>query len=114
MNVEELDRLLGDVFLVDPKNTEHFVFGIHDLTVLKVRDVLMEIGHIKQENLERQEYVATMGAGFCKSNIAYLATRIEENKLYVSVNAREGLINQHTRKGAINELRRKLKEYIEE
>ncbi|MBQ9488501.1 MAG: hypothetical protein IJU80_01055 [Lachnospiraceae bacterium] len=113
MKPSELDQLLIEIFQVNPKNTERHVFKVCNLKILKLRDVLVQIGHICQENLEKQEYVATMGAGFRKANIAYLAMRLEEDKLYISINAKEGFVNQHTCKGAIHELKKKLGEYVE-
>lgn len=113
MKSSELDQMLIDIFQVNPKNTKHHVFKVCNLKILKLRDVLVQIGHISQEDLEKQEYVATMGAGFLKSNIAYLAMRLEEDRLFISINAKEGFINQHTCKGAINELKRKLGDYVE-
>ena len=113
MKSSELDQMLIDIFQVNPKNTERHVFKVHNLKILKLRDVLVQIGRISQENLEKQEYVATMGAGFRMANIAYLAMRLEEDRLYISINAKEGIINQHTCKGAINELKKKLGKYVE-
>lgn len=113
MKTDELGRLLVDTFQVDPKNTEVHVFRIRGLKALKLRDTLMQMGRISLEGHDGQEYVASIGAGFFKSNTAYLALRIEGDRLYVAVNAREGLIDQRTCKGAINELKEKLGEFIE-
>ena len=113
MKPDDLEQMLIDTFEVNPKYTENHVFKVRDLKILQLRDALVQIGQIIRENLEHKEYVATIGAGFLKSNIAYLALRLENNKLYISINAKEGLINQHTCKGAINELKRKLGEFIE-
>ena len=113
MMSSELDQMLIDIFQVNPQNTERHVFKVRNLKILKLRDAIVQIGHVCQENLEKQEYVATMGAGFRKANTAYLAMRLEEDRLYISINAKEGFINQHTCKGAINELKKKLGEFVE-
>lgn len=113
MRVDELNQLLIDVFQVNPKQTRKYVFKVRNLKLMKLRDVLLQIGHITQENISARQYVVTMGAGFLKSNIAFLALGLDGDKLYVSVNAKEGLINQHTCEGAINELKKYLGGFIE-
>ncbi len=114
MKDDELDQVLIDTFNVNPKQTRRHVFRVRGLEFLKLRDVLLKMGHIVTENFDAQEYVATIGAGFLNSNTAYIAFKLEGNELYVSVSAKEGLISQHTCEGAVNELKNNLKEFIEE
>ena len=114
MNVGELDELLMNLFQISPKNIERYDFTVHNLSALKLRDILIRIGHICQENIDKHEYVATMGGGFLKLNVVFLALMIDEGKLHVSISAKEGLFSQHTCKGAIDELKRELAEFIEE
>ncbi len=111
--MEELERKLNDIFQLQPQNTEEHIFKVRDITIFKIRDILMKLGNIAQENLEDQEYFAAVNAGLLKSNVAYMACRLDGEKLYVVITAKEGLINQNTCKGALYELKRELNRYIE-
>ncbi len=82
------------------------------LSFRKIRDVLICIGTIHFEDLESQIYIASINAGIKKKNKACMVLEMVENVIYIAVYAKEGLIDQHTSEGAINEFSGKIKEYI--
>lgn len=87
---------------------------VSNMTLIRLRDVLTEIGKIYKEILDRQTYVAVISGGFFKKNHAVMSIELLDDELNIAVYADEGIINQHTCEGAINEFRRAIKEYIRE
>ena len=79
-----------------------------DVSMLKIRDTLLKIGTLIQENLEEEYYIGTIAAGIGNKNIAYIIIKKNKNNLDVCCYAREGLIKQHTARKAINKFEREL------
>ena len=108
--------LINDVLLqtfdISTDTIENYSFEISDLSFMKIRDVLMVLGKIYLEDKENQIYVATVKSGFFKKNNAYMALQLNENCLNISISAKEGLINQHTIEGALNEFKSKISKYL--
>ncbi len=79
-----------------------------DVSMLKIRDTLLKIGTLLQENLEEEYYIGTLAAGIGNKNTAYIIIKKNKNSLDVCCYAREGLIKQHTARKAINKFEREL------
>ena len=107
-----LNNVLIQTFDIPQCPIETYSFEVIDLPFLKIRDVLMVLGKIYLEDTEDQIYVATIKSGFFKKNNAYLALQLKENCLNISISAKEGLINQHTTEGALNEFKSKISKYL--
>lgn len=113
-NYIELNQILKNTAPVIEHKIINQNIKVMDLSVLKLRDILQRIGKIQKELLEDNVYVAIIPGGFFKKNYAVIAIKLCDNELLVSAYADEGLINQHTCEGAINELRRNIKQFIRE
>ena len=110
---EQLNKTLSEWFGITGKDIESRVYNVNGLKILKLRDILIETGQICHEDLDKNLYVATIGAGFLRKNIAYMALQLRGNNLVISVAAKEGMIKQKTLMGAFDELEKRLEKYIE-
>lgn len=81
---------------------------VTDVSMLKIRDTLLKIGTLLQENLEEEYYIGTIAAGIGNKNTAYIIIKKNKKSLGVCCYAREGLIKQHTARKAINKFEREL------
>ena len=112
MNFKELNEILTNEANVKKRKIKNTTINVTGLNFLKLRDVIMSIGKIYCEDLEKQVYVANIGGGISKKNPALMAFCLEDEQLQISMYAKEGLIKQHTCEGVINELKGLLQEYI--
>lgn len=78
---------------------------------MKLRDILIGIGKIYFEDLEKQVYVANIGGGIRNKNSVLTALCLEKEQLKISMYAREGIITQHSCEGVIDELKKLLQKY---
>lgn len=101
---ELLIRKLKENITVVEDNIEIKKYGAKGLTFLKLRDALITIGRIIEEDEEHKVYVAAIKAGLADMNTAYIAAGIEGDALELAVYAKEGLINQHTGDKAVEKL----------
>lgn len=84
------------------------------LTFIKLRDVLFKLGKIHKEILEDNIYIAVINGGLLKKNKAYVVLQLYEKELIIASYADEGILNQHTSGGVIDEITRNIGQYIEE
>lgn len=112
MDFKELNDILKNEADVKESKIKNTAINVHELQFLKLRDILIGIGKIYFEDLERQVYVANIGGGASKKNPVSMAICLGKEQLQISMYAKEGLINQHTCEGVINELKRLLQKYI--
>ena len=113
-NVQLLDELLINRVNAKEEKIIHNKYQVEGLAILKIRDILMIKGKIYLEDLENSIYLARINGGWRKRNPAYLAIRLVNNELCLSVYAREGIINQHTSEGVINDFKNTIEKYIKE
>lgn len=88
------------------------VWSVDGLTILHIRDYLMVRGEIAFEDINNQVYVAYIGGGFLKKNIAIAGFLLKEGELTLSIHSEERFINQHTNEGIISEIERAFWKYI--
>jgi len=81
---------------------------VKDMTILRLRDSLIGIGKILEEDLEANVYVLSVNAGAADMNSAVVAVHLEDDKLYFLGYAKEGLINQHTADKALEKIASKV------
>ena len=110
----ELNQILKNTAPVVEQKILNLSISVMDLSILKLRDILQRIGRIQKELLEDNTYVVVIPGGFFKKNYAVIAIKLCDNELLMAAYADEGLINQHTCEGTINELRRNIKQFIRE
>lgn len=112
MDYSKLNNVLLKTFDISEDTIENYSLEVNNLPFLKLRDILMKLGTIYLEDFENQIYVATIKGGFFKMNNAHTAIQLDENCLKLSISAKEGLLNQHTIEGAINELKNNIIKYL--
>lgn len=112
MNFKELNEILKNEADVKESKIKNTTINVNGLKFLKLRDIIIGIGKIYFEDLEKQVYVANIGGGISNKNPVLMALCLEKEQLQISMYAREGLINQHTCEGVINELKELLQKYI--
>ena len=112
--MSDLKKLLIETYRIDPKSIYDYHIVVIGLKFIKIRDYLIIKGKIYYEDLNNKIYVAIVYGGIGHKNPAYLAMQLIENKIIINISAKEGLINQHTIEGVINEFKAEFKDYIEE
>lgn len=81
------------------------------ISIAQIRDVLLSIGSIIEEDMGGNSYAVEIKAGVTNANVALVLITLDETTLYLSAYAREGLIKQHTAEKAIQKINRVLKKY---
>ena len=112
MRLSELNQLLAGTAIIQENKILNYTFSVKNLSFLKLRDILIELGKICYEDTEKQVYIVNINGGFFKKNPAMVALHLSKDMLSLAIHADEGIINQHTCEGVINELKNALKGYI--
>ena len=73
-----------------------------------LRDKLIALGQILEENFKYNYYILSIHAGFLNKNEAILLIRLKKNKIYIIGYAVEGLIKQNTVLDAIEKVIKKI------
>ena len=71
------------------------------LTFVQLKDSLSEVGHIMEEDIEKQIFVVLIMSGIANMNPAVVSVQLSEGILWFAGYAKEGLIKQHTAEKAI-------------
>ncbi|MBR4570098.1 MAG: hypothetical protein IKO19_05460 [Candidatus Riflebacteria bacterium] len=111
--MSDLKKFLKDTYDMEIQNIEQFQFKVHNLRFEKIRDYLIMHGNILSEDLNEKIYIAIVYGGIAHKNPAYLAIQLTEC-IIINISAKEGLFDQHTIEGVINEFKAEFKDYIEE
>ena len=74
------------------------------ITMLRIRDALLGLGRILEENEEEQYYLTTVNTGAG----AVLLAQISGDRVEIAAYAKEGMISQHSAKKAIEKVIQKL------
>lgn len=112
MDNNELLKKITEFIPVKKKGIEERTFNIRNITMSNLRDSLIGLGTILDEDCKLNSYVVNVGAGAANMNGAIVAVQIIDNSLYILAYAKEGIINQKTAKKAIDKTVDRLKEYI--
>lgn len=107
-----INDILSQKTDVDNKRIINKSYKVKGLSLIMVRDVLIKIGKIEYEDLNRNMYFALVPGGFFKKNTAYIVVELKDDILNLAVFSNEGLINQHTSEDAINEIEEGIRGYI--
>ena len=110
MNKLDLQALVKKFTDIDINTGKSINIDVSNISMLKLRDLLIGIGKIYYENLEEQVYVVKLYGGLFKKNPAFAALHLMDGILQIEVAAKEGLIDQRTCEGVINEIKRKVEE----
>lgn len=110
MEYKELNTILMEnIASVVEKKIQNLTISANELTFSQLRDILIIMGRVLLEDTKRHIYIVRANGGALKGNSAYLALHLDSGCLLIAAYAKEGIINQHTCEGVINEL----KKYIE-
>ncbi len=112
MDKEILIRKMTDFISVKDKGLEEKAADVADMTIMNLRDSLIGLGTILDEDFELNSYVVNVPAGFAGKNSAVVAVQLKNNKLYLLAYAKEGLINQHTALQAIDKVLARTEQYL--
>ena len=79
---------------------------IESISFVQLRDHLIGIGRILDEDFEKQIYTLNVMSGVANKNIATVAIKLCGEKIEFAGYAKEGLINQHTAERAVKVIQR--------
>lgn len=104
----ETDRILTEKVMMHSGGKENGMIFRHitekKLTFVQLRDSLLGLGRILEEDFENKIYVISIAAGVADRNAAVVAVRLSGDSLDFAGYAREGLIKQHTAEQAIEKV----------
>jgi hypothetical protein len=109
MNKELVDALKDNVEVKTDKLKEDEIDVTH-LSYLQLRDIIWKLGRVVLEQEEQNIYIAAIKAGSAGGNTAYLALKLNKDKLYIVGYAKEGLLNQRTYEKALVRLRKAIED----
>lgn len=89
--IDKLKELLHDDSLSPIKCKA----DVSSVNFLQLRDAILTIGDICEEDDENEIYIACIKSGLGKLGHTYIAVRIINATVYIVAYAKEGLINQH-------------------
>ena len=114
MSIKQLNDIMMSTFDIDVSKVCSYSFKVNGLTYKKLRDCLYILGKIVYESEKEQIYLTNIKGGFFHLNIVIAGFQLTNTTLYISLYAREGIIEQHTNEGVINEIRKQFKDVIKE
>lgn len=94
-----------------PKNKDKVFQKIIDankITFTNLRDRLLGMGTILEENFEETYYIIQVASGLLNKNSAIVAVKWHSEEISFYGYAQEGLINQHTAEKAVEKLIEKI------
>lgn len=109
MNLAAVEKL-NTYMKVREKNLHIQEIKTKAITFSKIRDLLIGMGTILEEDTENQIYVILIKAGFFNLNSAFVAVQRSKDKIILAGCAKEGLIHQHTAEKAEAKIRKKMEE----
>ncbi len=106
----------GSLYGVTKTSIKQATFGkiefqeeLHTLRV--IRDVLIEVGDILEEDLDSGCYIATVKAGVGSANTAIVVALVDGQVSFFGACAKEGLIKQSTAKKALEKIKKAVLKY---
>lgn len=100
---------LNEYIQVKEKDIVEKKLSVEDRTFIQVRDRLLGMGKILEEDFEKKVYIIAVMAGVANMNTAFVGVQLKNNELILVGYAKEGLIKQHTAEKAIAKLEEVLK-----
>lgn len=101
MEREDIIAKMKEYILVKEKRVVEKRITIATLSFTNVRDKLIGLGKILEENFEDAYYIVSVPAGIANKNSAIVFVKWNKESLILYAYAKEGLINQHTADGAM-------------
>lgn len=85
------------------------IIDTNKITFLNLRDRLLGMGTILEENFEETFYIIQVASGLLNKNNAIVVVKWNSEEISFYGYAQEGLINQHTAEKAIEKLIEKIR-----
>lgn len=85
--------------------------NVLNMSFVNLRDSIIGIGKILEEDFEMNTYVVNVPAGVANMNCAVVAIQLSDNYVSMLGYAKEGLISQHTAEKAINKVIERISKY---
>ena len=107
---ERIDPTLSPDKITEAK--EKFAFeeiDVNNFNILKVRDAIMGLGTILEENLDKKYYITTIKIGSIGAYEAVAIAHLGQNKLSIAAYAKEGLLFQNNARKAVDKIKARIK-----
>lgn len=111
MNKKALVKKMKEYMSVKEGKIEEQTVEVKEMSFENLRDCLIGLGTILDEDFELNSYVLNVAAGLANKNVAIVAVQLSNDKLYFLGYAQEGLINQHTANKAITKTIKRIEKY---
>ena len=113
MNKDVLIQKMKEYMPFKDKEVVEKSIDVRKMTFANLRDCLIGLGTILEEDFELNSYIVSVPAGIADMNNAIVAIQLTKNELYMCGYAPEGLIKQHTAKKAIDKVEKRVSKYIQ-
>ena len=113
MEKKTLIRKMKEFISVKEKGLEEKNISVKNMSLANLRDSLIGMGTILDEDFGINSYVVNVPAGIANMNSAVVALQLEGEKLLILGYAKEGLINQHTATKAIDKILKRISKYVD-
>ena len=104
----EIASKINEFIPVKEKQIVENVINAENITFTNVRDRLIGLGKILEENFDDNYYIVNVPAGVANKNTAVVLIKWSEVSISLFAYAKEGLINQHTADNAIKKVIEKI------
>lgn len=112
MNKKALIEKMKEYMDFKEREVEERKISVRNMTFTNLRDCLIGLGTILDEDFDLSSYIISVPAGVANMNNAIVAIQLTQNVLYMFGYAPEGLINQHTAKKAMDKVEKRMSKYI--
>ncbi len=112
MDKKRLVKKMREFISVKEKGLEERTVEVKAMTLQNLRDCLIGLGTILDEDFDTNTYIVSVNAGVANMNNAVVAVQLEGGKVCFLGYAQEGLINQHTAQKAIEKTIKRIDKYI--
>ncbi len=102
MDKNSIIKKMKEYISIKENCIEEQSIDVKNMTFENLRDSLIGLGTILDEDFGLKSYILNVNAGVANMNNAIVAVQISGEKLYFLGYAKEGLINQHTARKAID------------
>ena len=82
---------------------------VNNFNILKVRDAIMGLGTILEEDLDNKYYITTVKIGSIGAYEAVAIVSLDQNKLSIAAYAKEGLLFQNNARKAVDKIKARIK-----
>lgn len=113
-NAADLCKKLRTYIDLKEKDVVYKDIVVFDVTLMELRDSIIGLGTILEENIQEQVYVISIMSGAANMNAAVVAIKLSQNVIQFAGYAREGLIKQHTADKAIEKIKNAVRQYWKE